>query len=183
MKRTTVALVVASIATASVFADGFTTSDDFSVCDPRCGAYGIHVEKHTVLTHNHGWVEDGIYKIPVDGNRHFLAAPALGDFHLEADFSIEYLRLNFCVGVVVYFRWDRAAKKGDKLEIAWDSKRVLHFVLNGQEVFSRQYGEDLPLKGQTLMRTAELLHVSRDTVYRIRRRLASADGVTYSHDL
>ena len=36
------------------------------------------------------------------------------------------------------------------------------------------------VKGLTLMRTAELLNVSRDTVYRIKRRLSAADGAFFS---
>ena len=38
------------------------------------------------------------------------------------------------------------------------------------------------IKGLTLMKTAELLNVSRDTVYRIRRRLARAQGASFSFD-
>lgn len=62
----------------AVVAHGFEMSEDFSVSSPDGGAYGIVVERGSNLSHGHGWVEDGAYRIPVDGSRHFLAAPPLG---------------------------------------------------------------------------------------------------------
>ncbi|MBQ6914089.1 MAG: phosphodiester glycosidase family protein [Kiritimatiellae bacterium] len=129
----------------------FSVEEDFSVSDPRGGAYGIDIERHSTLSHRHGWIEDGAYLIPVEGNRHFVAAPTLGDFTLKADLDMTLFRLNMTLGYVVYFRWDRAAGRGHRLEVAWDRDRKLRFTLDGREIFSRQDADPLPLSGQSLV--------------------------------
>ena len=128
-----------------------SVEEDFSVADPRGGAYGIDVERHSTLSHGHGWIKDGSYLIPVEGNRHFVSAPPLRDFCLKADYSIGLFRLNFALGYKVYFRWNREANAGDLLEVFWDKNRVLRFVLNGKTLFKRQDADPLPLDGQKLV--------------------------------
>lgn len=124
--------------------------EDFSVADPRGGSYAIDIERHSTLTHCHGWIKNGEYLIPVEGNRHFVAAPPVSDFELETDYSIDLFRLNFTLGYKIFFRWDREADRGDLLEIFWDKTRMLRFVLNGRTVFVRQDADPLPLERQHL---------------------------------
>ena len=148
-------VVALALAGAAGAADGgIRIEEDFSVADPRGGSYAIDIERHSTLTHGHGWIKDGSYLIPVEGNRHFVAAPPVGDFRLEADYSMELFRLNFTLGFKVYFRWDRDRGTGDLLEVFWDHDRVLRFILNGKTVFERRDADPLPLADQRLVLTA-----------------------------
>ena len=144
-------LLAAGTVLTAQCASAFHVEDDFSVADPRGGAYGIDIDVHSALSHRHGWIDEGAYMIPVEGNRHFVAAPALGDFTLRADFDIDLFRLNFTLGYVVYFRWDRVSGRGHRLEVAWDRNRTLRFTLDGRVIFTRQDADPLPLKGQSLV--------------------------------
>lgn len=127
----------------AVVAHGFAMSEDFSVSSPDGGAYGIVVERGSNLSHGHGWVEDGAYRIPVDGSRHFLAAPPLGDFNLELDYALGLPpRKVLTIGVVVFFRYDRAARSGHRLEVYQDCRSAkAHVRIDGREIFSRQESE------------------------------------------
>lgn len=136
---------------ASAGAAGLSVTEDFSVADPRGGSYAIDVERHSTLSHNHGWIKDGAYMIPVDGNRHFVAMPPFGDFRFEADYSLSLFRLNFTLGYKVFFRWDREKNEGELLEVCWDRNRVLRFLLNGRTIFERQDADPLPLMNQRLV--------------------------------
>ena len=83
--------VVVSVAVTAVLSASaeFSMSEDFTVADARGGAYGIVPLRDTALSHQHGWIEDGVYRIPVEGNRHVIATPRLRDFRLEAGRHIE----------------------------------------------------------------------------------------------
>ena len=95
-------------------AAAFECSEDFSVADERGGSYGFDIWRNSTLSHLHGWIEGGRYRIPVDGNRHFIAAPKLGDFRLDLDYAlVPFRRLDLTLGYVVYFRYDRAARGSD----------------------------------------------------------------------
>ena len=93
--------IVALALAGAAAGGGIRIEEDFSVADPRGGSYAIDIERHSTLTHGHGWIKDGSYLIPVEGNRHFVAAPPVGDFRLEADYSMELFRLNFTLGFKV----------------------------------------------------------------------------------
>ena len=111
-------LVVVAAAMCFAVADGFELVEDFSVHAPDDGAYGILVERNSNLSHGHGWIEDGCYRIPVEGCKHLLATPPLGDFHLELDYALGLPpRRTATLGVVVFFRYDRASRKGHRLEV------------------------------------------------------------------
>jgi len=111
-------LVAAAAAMCFAGADGFELVEDFSVHAPDDGAYGILVERNSNLSHGHGWIEDGCYRIPVEGCKHLLATPPLGDFHLELDYALGLPpRRTATLGVVVFFRYDRASRKGHRLEV------------------------------------------------------------------
>lgn len=133
-------------------AGAFECTEDFSVVDERGGAYGLDIWRNSTLTHNHGWVEDGRYRIPVDGNRHFIAAPALRDFRLEADYElVPFRRLQMTLGYILYFRYDREADVGNKLEVYYDFQFKLHIVLNGRELKVREDGKLPKLSGLRLV--------------------------------
>ena len=144
------AAAVSTFAALAAHAGAYVYEADFSVKDERNRAYGIDVEENTSYAHGHGRVADGKYEIVVQGNRHFLATPKLRDFTLELDYSIKPFRIQGEIGFVVYFRWDREARRGDVLSIHHDDKWRMHVLLNGREVFSRQDPENAPLDGQTL---------------------------------
>ena len=132
MKRIAVALAGAlALGTAL----GFTLEEDFSIVDACGNSPAIDVERNTSLTHRHGWVEDGAYRIAVDGNRHFFATPPLGDFSLRLDFElIPFKRLDLTLGMKVFFRYDRVRRAGEELDVYFDRFRKLHFELNGREL-------------------------------------------------
>lgn len=134
--------VLVAVAAAMCFAvaDGFELVEDFSVHAPDDGAYGILVERNSNLSHGHGWIEDGCYRIPVEGCKHLLATPPLGDFHLELDYALGLPpRRTATLGVVVFFRYDRASRKGHRLEVyhGCDTAKA-HVRVDGKELFSRQ---------------------------------------------
>jgi len=74
---------------SSCAAFGFVATEDFSLVDDRGGSHGIDIDVHSALTLRHGFVEHGRYRIPVDGNRHFLTRYQRGreglDPKIEAD--------------------------------------------------------------------------------------------------
>ena len=123
-------------------AAAFECSEDFSVADERGGSYGFDIWRNSTLSHLHGWIEGGRYRIPVDGNRHFIAAPKLGDFRLDLDYAlVPFRRLDLTLGYVVYFRYDRVADRGHRLAIFYDSKFNLRFELDGRELLVRNDGK------------------------------------------
>ena len=79
----------------------------------------------------------------MDGNYHDLATPLLRDFELKLDFELTYIKAEFGVGFVVVFRRDVPSKKGHELQFVWDQKNILHFILDGKDIFTRQ-DEALP---------------------------------------
>ncbi len=118
--------------------------EDFSQYNEKNHPYKINVEKVSIYSHNHGGIlEDGFYHILMDGNYHDLATPLLRDFELKLDFELTYLKAEFGVGVVVVFRRDVPSKKGHELQFVWDQKHILHFILDGKDIFTRQ-DEALP---------------------------------------
>ena len=139
-----IALTCAAFAAAAV--SGFETEADFSVLDERGGCDSMWIERRSPLSNGHGWVEDGRYKIAVEGNRHFVASPRLRDFRLEADMELVLFRLNYTLGFTVFFRWDCKTETGHKLDALWDSNRVLHFTVDGEDVLTRKYEDPLPIK-------------------------------------
>lgn len=137
---------------AAAFAQAYEYGENFTLVDPRGGSYGIDIERNSLLSHEHGWVEDGIYRIPVNGNRHFLATPALGDFRLEADYElVRFHRFDFTLGYVVFFRYDREARKGNRLEIFYDRFLKLHIAVDGKDVYTRQDADPIKLDGLKLV--------------------------------
>ncbi len=133
-------------------AGAYEYSEDFSLVDLRGGSYGVDIERNSVLSHEHGWVENGCYRIPVNGNRHFLAAPALGDFRLEADYSlVRFKRLDFTLGFSVFFRYDRETRRGSRLDIYYDRFIKLHIAVDGKEVYARQDADPIKLDALNLV--------------------------------
>lgn len=127
------ASVSTAVAVALSASAEFSMSEDFTVADARGGAYGIVPLCDTALSHRHGWVEDGVYRIPVEGNRHVIAAPRLRDFRLEADYSlVEFKRLDLTMGFKVFFRHDIATKRGHELAVFFDHDWRLHFELSDE---------------------------------------------------
>ena len=113
--------------------------EDFSQYNEKNHPYKINVEKVSIYSHNHGGIlEDGFYHILMDGNYHDLATPLLRDFELKLDFELTYLKAEFGVGFVVVFRRDIPSKKGHELQFVWDQKHILHFVLDGKDIFTKK---------------------------------------------
>ena len=136
---------------AVLCASAFECSEDFSVKDERGGSYGFDIWRNSTLSHRHGWIEDGRYRIPVDGNRHFIAAPKLGDFRLDLDYAlVPFRRLDLTLGYVVYFRHDRVTGEGHRLEIFYDRFFRLHFALDGKDLLVREDGRLPKLDGLKL---------------------------------
>ena len=117
----------------------FQFLEDFTLKNEKSHPYRINVEKVSVYSHNHGSImDDGRYYILMDGNYHDLATPPLRDFELKLDFHLHYLKAEFGVGFLVVFRRDVPGKRGHELQFVWDQKNILHFVLDGKDVFTRQ---------------------------------------------
>lgn len=150
MKCKATGICTAALACCLSVSGAYVYDADFSVTDERNRPYSIDVEENTSYAHGHARVENGAYEIVVQGNRHFLATPKLSDFHLEMDYAIKPYKMEFEIGFLVYYRWDREARQGGVLKIYHDNARRLHVLANGREVFTRQDPEKPKLDGLKL---------------------------------
>ena len=131
---------------------GYEYAEDFSVASPGGWSHAMDIERNSTLSHRHASVRDGVYCIPVDGNRHFLATPPLGDFRLEADYTlVPFRKLYYTLGFVVFFRYDRRTRQGHRLEVCYDRDYTLRVGIDGRTIFTRADGKPRPLDAQRLV--------------------------------
>ena len=137
--RLSCAVVAAAFGCLSAFGE-YAFSEDFSVSDGVDEAYGIDIERNSHYSHGHGKVIDGQYAILLNGNRHYLATPKLGDFTLDFVWNIQTTHAGGPgYGLVVFFRRDRASGRGHILELFRERKdRTLSLVLDGRELVRRE---------------------------------------------
>ena len=137
--RLSCAVVAAAFGCLSAFGE-YAFSEDFSVRDDVDEAYGIDIERNSHYSHGHGKVIDGQYAILLNGNRHYLATPKLGDFTLDFVWNIQTTHAGGPgYGLVVFFRRDRASGRGHVLELFRERKdRTLSLVLDGRELVRRE---------------------------------------------
>ena len=105
--------------------------EDFRVHDERSRSYQIEVEENTALSCGHARINDeGRYHVTLNGNRHFLKTPRLRNFRLELQFALTVYKMEFGVGFLIYFRYDRLLGMGQVLRVWWDPENRLHLFLN-----------------------------------------------------
>ena len=132
---------------------GYHYDADFSVTDAVGQPYCIEVDRNSHYSHGHGKVMDGRYAILLDGNRHRLATPALGDFRLESDWSLDTVVDPYRVklGWRLHYRYDRRTGRGNVLELVRDHKGRLTLTADGREIAARDLPEPAELKDAKLV--------------------------------
>ncbi len=105
----------------------FHLFEDFHVHDQAWQSYQIDIEAHTSYSHKHARIfeSDGLYRVMLNGNRHFLTSPALQNFRLEMNFALILPNHDWGYGFKVFFRHNRSASKGRLLEFRWSPEHVL----------------------------------------------------------
>ena len=118
--------------------------EDFTLRNEMDMPYRVNVYRVSAFTHGHGKImEDGKYHILLEGCKHCLATPKLRDFSFRVKFDLVPYRMEFGLGVWIFFRYDRDLDRGHKLRFYWDPGFLLHFELDGEDFHTRQ-DERLP---------------------------------------
>ena len=109
----------------------FSFHEDFSVRDERDRSYQIDIEENSALSNGHARITDkGQYHLTLNGNRHFLAVPALRNFRLKLDAALVIHSLEFGCGFLLYFRHDRHTGAGQVLKAFWDTDFTFTLSVN-----------------------------------------------------
>ncbi len=121
--------------------------EDFRTKDEKNHSHRIDIENHSSYSHGHAQIfEEGEYRITLDGNKHFLSAPALKDFHLEMKMSLLFRNIQFGYGFIWYFRYDRNIMAGHTLEMRFDNTHKMCILLDGRSIGERAFGKLPPSK-------------------------------------
>ena len=131
----------------------FAYEEDFTLLDGLGLPYGIEIERNSHYSHGHAKVLDGRYAVLVMGNRHWLTTPALGDFRLEADWSIEASHGSDSadLGWELCFHRDRLVGGGHVLGFMRYGKSQRFVIsLDGHEIASRENVTSKDLKAAKL---------------------------------
>ncbi len=109
---------------------------------------GWQLERHSGLSHRHAYVMDGALALMAPGNKHLPITPPLADFTLELDCRGDR-HFHAVAGIVIYFRYDPAARRGYYIHCQWGADGVqaefgVHEHGRHRPLQSRQSGDRCP---------------------------------------